>query len=83
VRAQIQAIPRGIGQIPTSSLAAQEAPEFAQAGLEAGAVSRLSEQCGLAVSSPTRKENRMHVNVAKEVAALEAITVAELRVRYA
>ena len=25
----------------------------------------------------------MHVNVAKEVAALEAITVAELRVRYA
>ena len=39
--------------------------------------------CGLAVSIPTRKGERMHVNVAKELAALEAMTVAELRDRYA
>src|SRR5262245_35110173 len=37
----------------------------------------------VALSSPTRKGERMHVNVGKEVAALEAMTVNELRAKYA
>jgi hypothetical protein len=36
----------------------------------------------LEVPNPKRKEKRMHVNVAKEVATLEAMNVAELRARY-
>src|SRR5713101_190577 len=79
VRPEIQAIPAGISPILASSLAAQEARQSARAGLEVGAFTRLSEQCGLAVSSPTRREERMHVNVAKEMAALAAMSVNELR----
>src|SRR5713101_10072726 len=83
VRPEIQAIPAGIGQISTSSFPAQEPPEFLQAGLEVGALAGLSVTVGLAVSSPTRKENLMKIYVAKEVAALEAMSVGELRAKYA
>src|SRR5437588_4680692 len=49
VRAEIQAIPAGIGRISASSLEFQESRKSPQAGLEVGAVSSLSEQCELAV----------------------------------
>jgi hypothetical protein len=83
VPSQIQAIRAGISQISTSFFPAQESQKSFQAGLEAGAFPVLSVTVELEVSSPKKKEERMHLNVAKEVAALEAMNVAELRARYA
>ena len=46
VRAEIQAIPAEISQISTSSFPGQEPPEFSEAGLEVGALVRLSDSVG-------------------------------------
>jgi hypothetical protein len=57
VRPEIQAIPAGISQILASSFPAREFPEFAQAGLEVGAFSVLSDTVGWRFDSYEKGEN--------------------------
>jgi hypothetical protein len=62
-------------------LPAKNLAKSSQAGLEAGAFSVLSDSVGWRFDSYEKGE-RMHVNVAKELAALEAMSVSELRAKY-